>query len=112
VPAAESSGGVITAGFFMRCYNPAMGVEPSKTELPKSRRRWFQFSLRTQLIVVTLFAVACWIVVGDIQIKNRRKDFIESGAVIGVVIKRDGGGVAFLIRRWLGDLWYTSDVLP
>src|SRR5689334_13187231 len=79
------------------------------TDQPPRRR--LQFRLRTLLIGVTLFAVACWIVIGDLQIKNRRKDFIESGAVIAVVINRDGGGVAFVIRRWLGDQWYTSVTL-
>ena len=31
-----------------------MQTEPTKAEPPKRKRRWFQFSLRTQLIVVTL----------------------------------------------------------
>ena len=34
----------------------------SKADLPKRKRRWFQFSLRTLLIVVTLLAVPCWFV--------------------------------------------------
>jgi hypothetical protein len=39
--------------------NAAMQAEPSKADAPKRRRRWFQFSLRTLLIVVTLFAIVC-----------------------------------------------------
>jgi hypothetical protein len=38
--------------------NAAMEAEPSKAEPPKRKRRWFQFSLRTLMIVVTLLAVA------------------------------------------------------
>ena len=34
-----------------------MEAEPTKAEPPKRKRRWFQFSLRTLLIVVTLLAV-------------------------------------------------------
>ena len=36
-----------------------MEAEPTKVEPPKRRRRWFQFSLRTLMIVVTLLAVMC-----------------------------------------------------
>ena len=34
--------------------NAAMQTEPSKAEPPKLKRRWFQFSLRTLMIGVTL----------------------------------------------------------
>ena len=37
--------------------NAAMQAEPSKAEPPKRKRRWFQFSLRTLLIGVTLLAI-------------------------------------------------------
>jgi hypothetical protein len=37
----------------------AMEAEPTKADQP-SRRRRFQFRLRTLLIAVTLLAVACW----------------------------------------------------
>src|SRR5258707_2685386 len=36
-----------------------MQAEPSKAESPKRKRRWFQFSLRTLMIGVTLLAIAC-----------------------------------------------------
>ena len=36
-----------------------MEPEPSKVEPPRRKRRWFQFSLRTLLIVVALLAVLC-----------------------------------------------------
>ncbi len=36
-----------------------MEAEPIKSKPPKRKRRWFQFSLRTMLIGVTLIALAC-----------------------------------------------------
>jgi Leucine Rich repeat len=37
--------------------NAAMEPEPSKAKPPKRKRRWFQFSLRTMMVVVTLLCV-------------------------------------------------------
>ena len=37
--------------------NAAMQTEPSKADPPKRKRRWFQFSLRTLMIGVTLLAI-------------------------------------------------------
>jgi hypothetical protein len=34
-----------------------MQSEPSKADPPKRKRRWFQFSLRTLMIAVTLLAM-------------------------------------------------------
>ncbi len=39
--------------------NGAMEAEPPTVDPPKRRRRWFQFSLRTLLSLVTLLAAAC-----------------------------------------------------
>jgi hypothetical protein len=39
--------------------NAAMHIAPSKAEPPKRKRRWFQFSLWTLMIGVTVLAVAC-----------------------------------------------------
>jgi hypothetical protein len=39
--------------------NAAMQAEPPKAEPPKRKRRWFQFSLRTLMIVVAIVAVQC-----------------------------------------------------
>ena len=36
-----------------------MQTEPPKADPPKRKRRWFQFSLRSLLILVTLLAVVC-----------------------------------------------------
>jgi uncharacterized membrane protein YcjF (UPF0283 family) len=39
--------------------NAAMQTEPPKADAPKRKHRWFQFSLRTLMIVVTQLAVLC-----------------------------------------------------
>jgi hypothetical protein len=39
--------------------NAAMQTEPSKADPPKRKRRWFQFSLRTLLILTAVVAVVC-----------------------------------------------------
>jgi hypothetical protein len=39
--------------------NAAMQTETPNVEPPKRKRRWFQFSLRTLLICVTLLAAVC-----------------------------------------------------
>ncbi len=39
--------------------NAAMEAEPPNADPPKRKRRWFQFSLRTLLIGVTIFSVSC-----------------------------------------------------
>ncbi len=46
-----------------------MQTEPSQAEPPSRQRRWFQFSLRTLLIGVTVFCV----VVGLHTILGRRR---------------------------------------
>jgi hypothetical protein len=37
-----------------------MPTEPPNAEPPKRKRRWYQFSLRTLMIVVTMLCVAAW----------------------------------------------------
>jgi hypothetical protein len=37
--------------------NAAMQAEPPQAEPPKRKRRWFQFSLRTLLIVIAIMAI-------------------------------------------------------
>ena len=50
----------------------AMQTEPPKAEPPKRKRRWYQFSLRSLLIVVTLLAVPCAYVSWQAEIAKRR----------------------------------------
>ena len=39
--------------------NAAMETEPTKAGPPKRKRRWFQFSLRTLMVVMAIVAVQC-----------------------------------------------------
>jgi hypothetical protein len=39
--------------------NAAMQTEQPKTEPPKRKRRWFQFSLRTLFLVMAVVTVQC-----------------------------------------------------
>jgi hypothetical protein len=55
-----------------------MQTEPSKAEPPKRKRRWFQFSLRTLLIGVTLLAVPLGYVGWQAKIVRERGAFLEN----------------------------------
>ena len=69
--------------------NAAMQSEPSKAEPPKRQRRWFQFGLRTLLILVFLLCVGMrWTTAKA----DRRKAAVEA-------IRKDGGLV-----------WYDFEV--
>src|SRR5207302_1539409 len=56
----------------------AMVAEPRKAETQKRKRRWFQFSLRTLLIVVTVLAAACGYFAKEADSVRLRRSFIES----------------------------------
>jgi hypothetical protein len=53
--------------------NAAMQTEPLKSDPPKRKRRWFQFSLRTLMIVVTLLALPLGYVGWQARIVRDRK---------------------------------------
>jgi hypothetical protein len=87
-----------------------MQAEPSKAE-PKRRRRWFQFRLRTLLIVVTLLAVPCAYVGWQAAIVRERKSLLESGAngpTFNAMLDEDSDAAIPVIRLWLGDHFYRS----
>jgi hypothetical protein len=99
--------------------NAAMETEPSKTVSAKRKCRWFQFSLRTLLIVVMLLAVPCAYVGWQVKFVRERK------ALLSAI--RDRGGhvveastVPFLkpwarvssLREWLGDSAIQGMQLP
>jgi hypothetical protein len=52
--------------------NAAMPTEPPQTDAPKRKRRWFQFSLRTLMIVTALVAVSCGLLGSKIEQKRRQ----------------------------------------
>ena len=57
--------------------NAGMLSERPKTESPKRKRRWFRFSLRALLLVVSVAAICCPFgarVVRDWQARERQRD--------------------------------------
>ena len=62
-----------------------MQTEPSTAEPPKRKRRWFQFSLRTLMIGVTLLAVPLGYVAWHARVVRERKELLS------LVLNRGGG---------------------
>jgi hypothetical protein len=92
-----------------------MEAEPLKSEPPKRKRRWFQFSLRSLLIVVTLLAVACGYVGSQAEIVRERKAMLalirsEGGDTPGFTHYKRPPPVPWL-RRVMGDEWIDTIVL-
>jgi hypothetical protein len=54
-----------------------MQIEPRQPDAPKRKRRWFQFSLRTLMIGVTLLAMVCGYVGRQTKIVRERMQFVE-----------------------------------
>jgi hypothetical protein len=70
-----------------------------------SRRRRFQFRLRTLMIVVTLLAVPCGYIGWQARIVRERRDLLASQFVKSSI--NDGNGSMSWIRRSLGDEAYV-----
>jgi hypothetical protein len=85
--------------------NAAMEVESIKAEPPKRKCRWFQFSLRTLLIGVTLLCVACANLTHELKIVQQRRDEWNRSVNRRQVLfrKEDDFGVLNWTRRALGD---------
>ena len=91
--------------------NAGMEADPSKASPPKHKRRCFQFSLRTLMIVVTLLAVACGYVGWQAKIVRQRRAMLGTiDAVGGRYLAINAGdwpagmtGPGW-IRRFLGDV--------
>ncbi len=65
-----------------------METAPNKAEPPKRKRRWYQFSLRTLLIVTVLCAIPCAWLGRKIERKRREREAVES-------ITKDGWSVIY-----------------
>jgi Leucine Rich repeat len=68
--------------------NAAMQTEPLKADPPKRRRRWFQFSLRTLMIVVLIAAIPCAWLRSKIEQKRQERQTVEA-------ILKSGGDVKY-----------------
>jgi len=75
-----------------------MESEPPKAEPPKRGRRWYQFSLRTLLIVVTLLAIPCAYLSWQAKIVAERRRLLhvlaKGGGCYSVPTDR---GIAFFV---------------
>ena len=98
-------------------------MTPDQPAKPKPKRRWYQYSLRTLLIVVTLFALACsWFAV-KMQQAKRQRETVEAikkvGGFIfydyqidesGKVIHSAGPFAPIWLRNLLGDDFFYDVV--
>jgi hypothetical protein len=98
--------------------NAAMESEPTKADPPKRKRRWFQFSLRSLMIGVTLFCLVVGGYIGS-QVKTvrDRKSWLEEhkrAPMRGdlVVSTGDESKSPNAIRRWFGDEAIRLIALP
>jgi hypothetical protein len=93
-----------------------MEVESPNAEPPKRKRRWFQFSLRTLIIVVTLLSILSGYFCRQAQIVRERRAFLDSAGQWTQleVWNADALGVPALpwIRRTLGDESVCKIILP
>ena len=84
-----------------------MQTEPPGADPPKRTRRWFQFSLRTLMIGVTLLAVASGYVACEARIVAFGKEFVqENGFHEGFwspLVEGDPNKSPSLLRQLLGD---------
>ena len=60
-----------------------MEAEPPNSDPPKRKRRWFQFSLRTLLAVVTIVAVDCAVCLPILKESQRREAVRRIVATMG-----------------------------
>jgi hypothetical protein len=84
-----------------------MQDEPSEAEPPKRNRRWFQFSLRSLLIGVTLLAIPVGLTCfREVRVAQRRQSLLDTLRKYGGDYQpfNDANPPAMsFIRRWAGD---------
>ena len=75
---------------------------------PKPKRRWFQYSVRTLLVLVTVAAVPCsWVAVKTQQARRERAIAPAIERIGGTAVWATPSGPAWL-RKLLGDDQFTS----
>jgi hypothetical protein len=95
-----------------------MPDKPNTDEPQKPRRRWFQFRLRTLLIVVVLLAIPLGYVGHEAYIARERVAIriwsVYADRVAWIKPKHDtwGSDSSFLVRRLFGDVEVGSIWIP
>jgi hypothetical protein len=93
--------------------NAAMDAEPSTSEPQRRKRRWYQFSLRTLLILTALIAVAAASLGTRIERKRKERESVEAirkfGSVLYESYQMEPAGPAWL-RFLLGDNFFSEVV--
>jgi Leucine Rich repeat len=89
-----------------------MPTEPSKSDMPKRKRRWFQFSLRTLLIFTLICAVACAWLARRVDQKRKELQAVDALVELGGRVDYgsgfgDASGPAWL-RQLLGDNFFND----
>jgi hypothetical protein len=75
-----------------------MPTEPSKAEPPKRKRRWYQFSLRTLLVVVTIATVQCAVCLPMLREWQERIEWSDAGGTGSIESALGGSLIAALSR--------------
>jgi hypothetical protein len=82
-----------------------MEAAPPKVDPPKRKRRWFQFSLRTLMIVVTLLAAQCayvaWVVRDRQRLIQERDNVIQERD--DALLRLNGPGVSYSRYQLAGE---------
>ena len=81
--------------------NEAMLTDPPKAEPPQRKRRWFQFSLRSLLVIVAVVAVQCGICLPMLREWQRQSDQTERDQKMRAVIAAwEARQVGIVEGRW------------
>ena len=88
-----------------------MEAATPKAQPSRSKRRRFQFRLRTLMIVVTLFCVVGGYVAHEAKIAMDRKAMLETGSdgpVVDFTVDKGKDAAIPSIRLWIGDHFFSS----
>ena len=98
-----------------------MEAEPLNTDLPKRKRRWFQFRLRTLMVGITLLCAACAVWIPGIReqrelaaFTRERDEFVNAHPEYSFELSSEGGQWVFTMDRRKVQLerCYSTVALP